>query len=98
MNHTSGSVAPTDAEVVQVGDAIWQRAEPAHRLVMHAVLGAADDGQHVVIDGAGAAVTPSLGLGGAQPVEGALAGSEPWAGRGQRVARDPAPGSAKTLR
>ena len=27
MNHTSGAVAAPDAEVVQVGDAIWQRAE-----------------------------------------------------------------------
>ena len=27
MNHASGAVAPPDAEVVQVGDAIWQRAE-----------------------------------------------------------------------
>ena len=25
--HPSGAVAPLDAEVVQVGDAIWQRAE-----------------------------------------------------------------------
>jgi hypothetical protein len=25
MNHASGAVAPPDAEVVQVGDAIWQR-------------------------------------------------------------------------
>ena len=27
MNHASGAVASLDAEVVQVGDAIWQRAE-----------------------------------------------------------------------
>jgi hypothetical protein len=27
MNHASGAVAPPEAEVVQVGDAIWQRAE-----------------------------------------------------------------------
>ena len=27
MNHPSGAVAPPDAEVVQVSDAIWQRAE-----------------------------------------------------------------------
>ena len=27
MNHASGAVAPPDVEVVQVGDAIWQRAE-----------------------------------------------------------------------
>jgi hypothetical protein len=25
VNYASGTVAPTDAEVVQVGDAIWQR-------------------------------------------------------------------------
>ena len=27
MNHASGAVAPPDAEVIQAGDAIWQRAE-----------------------------------------------------------------------
>src|SRR5450631_525887 len=27
VNHASGAVAPPDAEVVQVGDAIWQWAE-----------------------------------------------------------------------
>src|SRR5258708_38091768 len=27
MNNASGAVAPPEAEVVQVGDAIWQRAE-----------------------------------------------------------------------
>jgi hypothetical protein len=27
MNHASGAVASPDTEVVQVGDAIWQRAE-----------------------------------------------------------------------
>jgi hypothetical protein len=27
MNHASGAVAPPEAEVVQVGDVIWQRAE-----------------------------------------------------------------------
>jgi hypothetical protein len=27
MNHASGAVAPPDPEVVQAGDAIWQRAE-----------------------------------------------------------------------
>ena len=27
MNHASGAVAPPDAEVVQAGDAIWQRAK-----------------------------------------------------------------------
>src|SRR5271166_2535034 len=27
MNHASGAVASPDAEVVQIGDAIWQRAE-----------------------------------------------------------------------
>src|SRR6266700_6896529 len=27
MNHASGAVAPEDAEVVQVDDIIWQRAE-----------------------------------------------------------------------
>ena len=27
MNHASGAVAPPDVEVVQVGDAIWQRAK-----------------------------------------------------------------------
>jgi hypothetical protein len=27
MNHASGAVAPPDTEVVQVGDAIWQRAK-----------------------------------------------------------------------
>ena len=27
MNHASGAVAPPDAEVVQVGDGIWQRAQ-----------------------------------------------------------------------
>ena len=27
MNHASGAVASEDAEVVQVGDAIWQRAQ-----------------------------------------------------------------------
>jgi hypothetical protein len=27
VNHASGAVAPPDAEVVQVGDAAWQRAE-----------------------------------------------------------------------
>src|SRR5450755_2925286 len=27
MNHASGAVAPPDAEVVQVGDDIWQRAK-----------------------------------------------------------------------
>ena len=26
-NHASGAVAPLDAEVVQVGDAIWRRAQ-----------------------------------------------------------------------
>jgi hypothetical protein len=29
MNHTSGAVAPPDAEVLQVGDTIWQQAERA---------------------------------------------------------------------
>jgi hypothetical protein len=27
MNQASGAVAPLNAEVVQVGDAVWQRAE-----------------------------------------------------------------------
>jgi hypothetical protein len=27
VNHASGAVAPLDTEVVQVGDAVWQRAE-----------------------------------------------------------------------
>ena len=27
MNHASGAVAPEDAEVVQVSEAIWQQAE-----------------------------------------------------------------------
>jgi hypothetical protein len=27
MDHASGAVAPEDAEVVQVGDLAWQRAE-----------------------------------------------------------------------
>jgi hypothetical protein len=27
MNHASGAVAPEDAEVIQIGDIIWQRAE-----------------------------------------------------------------------
>ena len=27
MNHASGAVAPSDTEVVQVGDVIWQRAK-----------------------------------------------------------------------
>lgn len=27
MNHASGAVAPLDAEVVQVGGIIWQRAK-----------------------------------------------------------------------
>jgi hypothetical protein len=27
MDHASGAAPPPDAEVVQVGDAIWQRAE-----------------------------------------------------------------------
>jgi hypothetical protein len=28
VNHASGAVAPLDTEVVQVGDAVWQRPEP----------------------------------------------------------------------
>jgi len=36
MNHASGAVAPPDAEVVQVGDAIWQRA-PRRGLVQGSV-------------------------------------------------------------
>ena len=27
MNHASGAVTPPDAEVVQAGDAVWQRAQ-----------------------------------------------------------------------
>jgi hypothetical protein len=27
MNHASGAVAPPDAEAVQIGDTIWQRAQ-----------------------------------------------------------------------
>ena len=27
MNHATGAVTPEDADVVQVGDAIWQRAQ-----------------------------------------------------------------------
>jgi hypothetical protein len=27
VNYAPGAVAPPDAEVVQVGDAVWQRAE-----------------------------------------------------------------------
>jgi hypothetical protein len=27
MNHPSGAVAPPEAEVVQVSDALWQRTE-----------------------------------------------------------------------
>ena len=27
VNHASGAVAPPDADAVQVGDAVWQRAE-----------------------------------------------------------------------
>jgi len=27
MDHASGAVAPEDAEAVQAGDAIWQRAQ-----------------------------------------------------------------------
>jgi hypothetical protein len=27
MNHATGAVTPEDADVVQIGDAIWQRAQ-----------------------------------------------------------------------
>ena len=32
MNHASGAVTPPDAEVAQVGNAIWQRAERRGRV------------------------------------------------------------------
>ena len=99
LDDLSGELAARGAraEHFLVGGAALAVAYDATRATrdLDAVFIPTDVGQHVVIDSAGAAVTPSLGLGGAQPVVGALADSEPGQAGGQRVARDPAPGSAK---
>ena len=44
----------------------------------------AGDGQHILIDGRPAAAAPALGLGGAQPVQGALADQVTFHLRGHR--------------